>query len=55
VKLDDEIFEIARLDAIRVAPGTMRAFEAGPDGLEFVAFGPHCEGDGELVNGWWSD
>lgn len=55
VKLDDEILEIKRLDAIRVAPETMRAFEAGPDGLEFVVFGPHHGGDGEMVQGWWSD
>ncbi|HEY3828865.1 MAG TPA: hypothetical protein VGL57_06685 [Solirubrobacteraceae bacterium] len=55
VKLDDDIFDIGRLDAIRVAPATTRAFEAGPDGLEFVAFGPHCAGDGELINDWWND
>jgi mannose-6-phosphate isomerase-like protein (cupin superfamily) len=55
VKLDDEIFEVGRLDAIRVSPKTMRAFEAGPEGLELVAFGPHKEGDGEIVSGWWSD
>ena len=55
VKLDDEIFEIGRLDAIRVSPRTTRAFEAGPDGLEYVAFGPHKAGDGELIDGWWSD
>jgi mannose-6-phosphate isomerase-like protein (cupin superfamily) len=55
VKLDDEVLEIGRLDAIRVDPGTMRAFEAGPEGLEFVAFGQHFGGDGEMVNGWWSD
>lgn len=55
VKLDDDIFDIRRLDAIRVAPATTRAFEAGPDGLEFVAFGPHRAGDGELINDWWSD
>ncbi len=55
VKLDGEIVELKRLDAIRVAPETMRAFEAGPDGLEFVAFGPHHSGDGEMVQGWWSD
>jgi mannose-6-phosphate isomerase-like protein (cupin superfamily) len=55
VKLDDEILEIGPLDAIRVDPQTMRAFEAGPEGLEFIAFGQHFGGDGELVNGWWSD
>jgi mannose-6-phosphate isomerase-like protein (cupin superfamily) len=55
VKLDDEILEIERLDAIRVAPSVTRAFEAGPDGLEVLAFGPHHEGDGEIVPGWWSN
>jgi uncharacterized cupin superfamily protein len=55
VKLDDEIREIAKLDAIRVSPETMRAFEAGDEGLEILAFGQHFGGDGELVQGWWSD
>lgn len=55
VKLDDEVVEIKRLDAIRVSPETMRSFEAGPEGLEFVAFGQHFGGDGDLVQGWWSD
>ncbi|HST55191.1 MAG TPA: cupin domain-containing protein [Solirubrobacteraceae bacterium] len=55
VKLDEEIREIGKLDAIRVSPETMRAFEAGPDGLELVAFGPHHSGDGNLVPNWWSD
>ena len=54
LKLDDEILELRRLDAVRVEPQLLRAFEAGPDGLEVLAFGPHYEGDGELVPGWWS-
>lgn len=54
VKLDDEIRELRRWDALRVAPATMRAFEGGPDGLELVAFGaPNAPGDGEIVMGWW--
>jgi mannose-6-phosphate isomerase-like protein (cupin superfamily) len=53
VKLDDEITEIRALDAIRVAPEVARAFEAGPGGLEFLAFGPHHPGDGELVDDPW--
>jgi mannose-6-phosphate isomerase-like protein (cupin superfamily) len=55
LKLDDEIVEIETLDAIRVAPGVTRAFEAGPGGIEVLAFGPHHDGDGELIQGWWSD
>lgn len=53
VKLDDEITEVRALDAIRVAPEVARAFEAGPDGLEFLAFGPHHPGDGEPVDDPW--
>ena len=55
IKLDEEILEIGKLDAIRVSPETMRAFEAGEEGLEILAFGRHFGGDGELVQGWWSD
>jgi hypothetical protein len=33
----------------------MRSFEAGDEGLEILAFGQHFGGDGELVQGWWSD
>ncbi len=55
VKLDDEIVEIETLDAIRVAPGVIRAFEAGPEGLELLAVGPHHQGDGELLPDWWTD
>jgi mannose-6-phosphate isomerase-like protein (cupin superfamily)/quinol monooxygenase YgiN len=55
VKLDDEIVQIAALDSIRVAPPVVRCFEAGSDGLELLAFGPHRKGDGELLHGWWSD
>jgi mannose-6-phosphate isomerase-like protein (cupin superfamily) len=49
MKLDDDVKEVSRLDAIRVAPGVLRTFEAGDDGLELVVFGPPHEGDGELV------
>jgi quercetin dioxygenase-like cupin family protein len=55
IKLDDEVLEIQRLDAVRVTPEVIRSFEAGPDGLEFLAFGPHFDGDGEVFPGWWSD
>ncbi len=54
-KLDDETIELETLDALRVAPGVTRAFEAGSDGLELLAFGPRHEGDGETFPGWWGD
>ncbi|CAN5546260.1 hypothetical protein BH20ACT19_BH20ACT19_04090 [soil metagenome] len=55
MKLDDDVLEIEKHDAIRVAPAVTRAFEAGPDGLELLAFGPRHEGDGEIIQGWWTD
>ena len=54
VKLDDEIVELERLDAIRVSPQVIRQFEGGDDGLELLAFGQRHEGDGEVLPGWWS-
>ena len=55
VKLDEDLVELDTLDAIRVAPEVTRAFEAGPSGLELLAFGPRCDGDGEVLMGWWAD
>jgi mannose-6-phosphate isomerase-like protein (cupin superfamily) len=54
VKLDDELVELAPLDAVRVSPGVARSFEAGPEGLEVLIFGPHVEGDGEMVPDFWA-
>ena len=55
IKLDDEIFEIEPLDAIRVSPGVIRTFEAGPRGLDVLAVGTHHDGDGEVFEDWWID
>ena len=55
IKLDEEIFDVRALDAVRVAPEVARAFEAGPEGLEFIAFGPHHDADGEPVEDSWID
>jgi uncharacterized cupin superfamily protein len=49
VKLDDDVRDVGPFDAIRVAPKVARAFEAGDEGLELLAFGAHHEGDGEIV------
>lgn len=54
IKLDDEIVEVEELDAIRISPEVMRALEAGEEGIDYLAFGTHREGDGEVVPGWWS-
>jgi mannose-6-phosphate isomerase-like protein (cupin superfamily) len=57
VKVDDEIVELGELDALRVAPGVMRQFEGGPDGVEYVVFGtPQADAsETEMVPGWWDD
>jgi mannose-6-phosphate isomerase-like protein (cupin superfamily) len=57
-KLDEEIVELTAWDALRVAPEVTRAFSAGPDGLEFLAFGAPAVGspreDVDAKPGWWS-
>jgi mannose-6-phosphate isomerase-like protein (cupin superfamily) len=54
VKLDEDVVDLKQLDAVRVSPGTARSFEAGPDGLEVLIFGPRIEGDAEVVSDFWS-
>ena len=56
VKLDDDVRDLRTWDALRVSPGVMRNFEAGPEGMEFVAFGSAGLGmdDVDSVQGWWS-
>ena len=55
-KLDDEIVDVAAGDVIRVAPGVMRAFEAGPDGLDVLCVGGRRPegGDTERDEGFWT-
>ena len=57
VLLDDEVLELRQWDVLRVAPEVMRAFEAGPEGLEIVAVGgtrPE-DGDGVMGEAAWPD
>jgi quercetin dioxygenase-like cupin family protein len=55
--LDGELVELRQWDTVRVAPEVVRAFEAGPDGLDVIAVGgPKPEGgDGELASADWPD
>jgi len=56
IKVEDEVVELGELDAIRFGKDTMRAVEAGPDGVEYLAFGAGDDPrDAEMVQGWWSD
>ncbi len=57
VLLDDEVLDVRLWDVVRVAPAVVRAFEAGPDGLDIVAVGgPRPEdGDGVMATVAWPD
>lgn len=57
-KLGEDLVELRQWDVVRVAPSTIRAFEAGTDGLELIAVGSTRPegGDGVLApEGWWAE
>jgi quercetin dioxygenase-like cupin family protein len=56
-KLDAEIVELRQWDVLRIAPGTMRAVEGGPGGLELIAIGSdRVEGEEVRADeGFWAD
>jgi quercetin dioxygenase-like cupin family protein len=54
-KVEDEVFPVAARDVVYCRPDAMREWEAGPDGLEMLAFGGHAENDAEMRPGWWTD
>jgi quercetin dioxygenase-like cupin family protein len=56
ILLDDETQALRTWDVIRVAPEVVRAFEAGPDGLDIIAIGgPKPEGgDGVRAPATWA-
>jgi uncharacterized cupin superfamily protein len=52
--VEDELIDLRPWDALRVPASSARAFEGGPDGLEFIAFGTHTEGDrGDILEPEW--
>lgn len=55
IKLDDETVELKLMDVVRVAPHVVRAFDAGPEGLEIIAVGGDKPegGDGVHDPGRW--
>jgi len=54
-KIDDDIIDVAAKDVVFCPPAAMREWEAGPDGMELLAFGGHAEDDAEMTMGWWAD
>ena len=57
VKLEDEIKEMKQWDAVRVHRDTVRGFEAGDEGAEFIVVGaPNTgPGDADVIQDWWRD
>ena len=56
IKVEDEIVELGEWDAIRFDKNTMRDVEAGPEGVEYLAFGAGDDPtDAEMVQNWWAD
>jgi mannose-6-phosphate isomerase-like protein (cupin superfamily) len=56
IKVEDEIVEAGEWDAIRFDKDTMRDVEAGPDGVEYLAFGAGEDAsEAEMAQDWWTD
>jgi uncharacterized cupin superfamily protein len=57
IRLDDELHPLRQWDVIRVGPETVRAFEAGDDGLVLIAVGSDRPegGDGVTASTAWID
>jgi uncharacterized cupin superfamily protein len=52
-KVNDDVVNLSRLDALRVDPDAWRAFEAGDEGLELLVFGAGEPGDTEMADDFW--
>jgi quercetin dioxygenase-like cupin family protein len=57
VLLDGEVQDLQQWDVVRVAPEVVRAFEAGPNGLDIIAVGgpKPVDGDGVMGTVAWPD
>ena len=57
VAVGQDLIDMAQFDAVRVAPGAWRGMEAGPEGVEVLAFGaPNTDNkDAEMQPGWWPE
>ncbi len=57
MKLGDGVVELKGWDAVRVPLETVRGFEAGSEGAEYLAFGaPNTENrDARPAPDWWTD
>lgn len=55
-RVDDDVFDVGPRDVVYCPPPAMRGWEAGPEGMEMLAFGMHPdEADAHMEPGWWAD
>ena len=59
-KVGDDVFDLKQWDALRVPAGVWRGIEAGPEGMEVLAYGARCgmaddDSDVQMEQNWWSD
>jgi mannose-6-phosphate isomerase-like protein (cupin superfamily) len=59
-KVGDDVVDLKQWDALRVPVGVWRGMEAGPEGIELLAYGARCgmaddERDVQMEQNWWSD
>ncbi|MGH2896111.1 MAG: cupin domain-containing protein [Solirubrobacteraceae bacterium] len=55
-RVQDDVFDVGPQDIVYCPPGAMRGWEAGPDGMELLAFGAHTEGENtEMDREFWTD
>lgn len=56
IKVEDDVVDVGQWDAIRFDKDTMRNVEAGPEGIEYVAFGAGNDpSEVEMVQKWWDE
>jgi quercetin dioxygenase-like cupin family protein len=55
-RVQDDVFDVGPQDIVYCPVDTMREWEAGPDGMELLAFGAHNEGENtEMDREFWGE
>ena len=55
-RVDEDVFDVEPQDIVYCSPTATRGWEAGPDGMELLAFGAHTEGENtQMDREFWTD